>query len=73
MVTNEVVWLPGYFTGAPHAVLSPPGGVWYFRGVPILWSLCGRAVDATGETNRRQHCAVCDRLAYQMTIGGSDR
>lgn len=73
MVTSEVGWFPGYFTGAPHAVASSPGGVWYFRGVPILWSLCGRPVDATGETKRRQHCAACERLAYQMTAGGGDR
>jgi hypothetical protein len=67
--TGEVVWLPSYFTQVPHAVLNPPGGVWYFRGVPIVWSLCGRAVDATGETKRRQHCVACERLAYRMTAG----
>lgn len=73
MVISEVVWFPGYFTGAPHAVVGLPGGVWYFRGVPILWSLCGRPVDATGETTRRQRCAACERLAYQMTARGGDR
>jgi len=66
----ELVWVPGYFTGVPHAVVDPPGPVWYFRGVPILWSLCVRPLDATGETRRRQRCAACERLAYQMTAGG---
>ncbi|MBB4907005.1 hypothetical protein H4W32_006530 [Actinophytocola algeriensis] len=57
-------WLPGYFVPRLHAV-DPYADRMVFHGVPLAWSLCGRAavLHAADRLERLGRCPRCERLA----------
>jgi hypothetical protein len=59
----ETAWLPGYFTRRIHCVQVPPNRVFSFRGISIVWALCGTPAAVIDHTDALQHCATCAHLS----------